>query len=348
MSSSRSSIAQEKGFDTIRIEESQMLQVNEKTSSKDELLPSPVSATTPRPSPAKKLSTTVIIPIWIVLSSSVIIYNNYLYNSLNFRYPVFLVTFHLTFAAIGTRVLQRTTHLLDGAKDVTITKDMFLRSILPIGLLFSASLILSNTAYLYLSVAYIQMLKAFTPVAILLISWTFRIQEPSKKLAVIVFMISSGVALASHGELKFNLVGFLTQAAAVAFEASRLVMIQILLHGLKMDPLVSLHYYAPVCALINLAILPFTEGLAPFMELMRVGPIILLTNASVAFLLNVAAVFLVSAGSGLVLTLAGVFKDILLISGSVLIFGNTITPVQVVGYSVALCGLVLFKTSSNK
>jgi hypothetical protein len=37
-----------------------------------------------------------------------------------------------------------------------------MRSILPIGLLFSGSLILSNTAYLYLSVAYIQMLKADT------------------------------------------------------------------------------------------------------------------------------------------------------------------------------------------
>jgi len=85
-------------------------------------------------------------------------------------------------------------------------------------------------------------------------------------------------------------------------------MIQILLHGLKMDPLVSLHYYAPVCALINLAILPFTEGLAPFYELARLGPLILLSNAAVAFGLNVAAVFLVSAGSGLVLTLAGVFK----------------------------------------
>jgi hypothetical protein len=85
-------------------------------------------------------------------------------------------------------------------------------------------------------------------------------------------------------------------------------MIQILLHGLKMDPLVSLHYYAPVCALINIACLPFTEGLAPFYELARIGPMILLTNASVAFLLNVAAVFLVGAGSGLVLTLAGVFK----------------------------------------
>lgn len=92
------------------------------------------------------------------------------------------------------------------------------------------------------------------------------------------------------------------------FEASRLVMIQILLHNLKMDPLVSLHYYAPVCAAINVVILPFTEGLAPFYELKNVGFAIFLSNALVAFLLNVAAVFLVGVASGLVLTLAGVFK----------------------------------------
>lgn len=311
-------------------------------------LPTPVSSQAPKLSTKAKLSATVIIPIWIVLSSSVIIYNNYLYNTLNFKYPVFLVTFHLGFAAIGTRVLQRTTNLLDGAKDIRMSRDMFVKSILPIGLLFSGSLILSNTAYLYLSVAYIQMLKAFTPVAILLISWTFRLQEPNKKLAIIVVMISTGVALASHGELKFNLFGFLTQAAAVAFESSRLVMIQILLHNLKMDPLVSLHYYAPVCAVITGFFIPFTEGLAPFYALRDLGAFILVTNASVAFLLNVAAVFLVGAASGLVLTLAGVFKDILLISGSVLIFGSIITPLQIFGYSIALGGLVLFKTSGGK
>jgi hypothetical protein len=161
-------------------------------------------------------------------------------------------------------------------------------------------------------------------------------------------MISSGVALASHGELRFNLIGFLTQAAAVAFEASRLVLIQILLHNLKMDPLVSLHYYAPVCAIINLFFLPFTEGLAPFYELRNIGLFVLVSNAAVAFLLNVAAVFLVSVGSGLVLTLAGVFKDILLITGSVAIFGSQVTPLQVFGYSIALGGLILFKTSGGK
>lgn len=86
------------------------------------------------------------------------------------------------------------------------------------------------------------------------------------------------------------------------------MLIQILLHNMKMDPLVSLHYYAPVCAVINLAVLPFTEGLAPFYNLYKLGPAILVSNAAVAFLLNVAAVFLVGVGSGLVLTLAGVFK----------------------------------------
>ena len=126
-------------------------------------LPSPVTAQSPKtqtPTAAKyNLSVIIIIPIWIVLSSSVIMYNNYVYNTRHFKFPVFLVTWHLGFAALGTRVLQRTTSLLDGTKDVNMTKEMFLRSILPIGLLFSCSLILSNSAYLYLSVPYIQMLK---------------------------------------------------------------------------------------------------------------------------------------------------------------------------------------------
>ncbi|KAF5345883.1 hypothetical protein D9758_011429 [Tetrapyrgos nigripes] len=300
----------------------QHLDINRKSSFEDSPspLPSPAIATTPRPKP--KVSASMIIPIWITLSSAVIIYNNYVYNTLNFRYPVFTVTWHLFFAAIGTRVLHRTTPLLDGLKDINMTKDLFLKSILPIGFLFSGSLILSNTAYLYLSVSYIQMLK--------------------------VSLFVSCVALTSQGELGFSMFGFCVQAAAVAFEASRLVMIQILLHGLKMDPLVSLHYYAPVCALLNLFTLPFTEGLAPFYELAQLGPVVLITNAAVAFLLNIAAVFLVGVGSGLVLTLAGVFKDILLITGSVVIFGATVTRMQVVGYSIALAGLVMFKTSGSK
>lgn len=91
----------EKGAHVDVEEATQMLDV-ELEKDAIELLPSPVQA---RPADKPKLTTAVIIPIWIVLSSSVIIYNNYLYNSLQFKFPVFLVTWHLTFAVSLRRAL---------------------------------------------------------------------------------------------------------------------------------------------------------------------------------------------------------------------------------------------------
>lgn len=48
--------------------------------------------------------------------------------------------------------------------------------------------------------------------------------------------------------------------------------------------------------------------------------------------------------SGASMVLPGVVKDILLVSGSVIIMGSTVTFAQMVGYSIALGGLVVFKT----
>lgn len=58
-----------------------------------------------------------------------------------------------------TQILARTTTLLDGRKTVKMTGRVYLRAIVPIGLFFSLSLICGNVTYLYLSVAFIQMLK---------------------------------------------------------------------------------------------------------------------------------------------------------------------------------------------
>lgn len=58
-----------------------------------------------------------------------------------------------------TQILARTTTLLDNRKDVEMDVRTYIRAIVPIGVLYSASLVCSNQAYLYLSVALIQMLK---------------------------------------------------------------------------------------------------------------------------------------------------------------------------------------------
>ncbi len=128
-----------------------------------------------------------------------------------------------------TQILARTTTLLDGRKTVKMTGRVYLRAIVPIGLFFSLSLICGNLTYLYLSVAFIQMLKATTPVAVLLASWSLGVSQPNFKVLFNVSFIVIGIIIASFGEIRFVLAGFIFQAGGIIFEAIRLVMVQRLL-----------------------------------------------------------------------------------------------------------------------
>jgi drug/metabolite transporter (DMT)-like permease len=249
-----------------------------------------------------------------------------------------------------TQLMARTTTLLDGRKSVTMNPRRYTRAILPIGVFFSLSLICGNIAYLYLSVAFIQMLKATTPVAVLLATWAFGLAKPEMRTLANVSVIVLGVVLASFGEIRFVLTGVLFQIGGIVFEAVRLVMVQRLLTSAdsKMDPLVSLYYFAPVCTLMNgLVALVWEVPKLHMAEVHAVGYHIFLANALVAFALNVSVVFLIGRTSSLVLTLCGVLKDILLVIASVLIWGTVVTPLQIFGYVLALGGLIYYKLGSE-
>jgi hypothetical protein len=244
-----------------------------------------------------------------------------------------------------TQILARTTTLLDGRKTVRMTGRIYLRAIVPIGVLFSASLVCSNQSYLYLSVAFIQMLKASAPVAVLITSWLFGVASPKLKVLLNVLFIVFGVTLASLGEIKFVWLGFFFQAGGIFSEAIRLILIQILLSdsGQKMDPLVSLYYYAPVCTAMNFLVAAATEFRSFSVDdIWKVGVGTLVLNAMLAFLLNGSSVFLIGKTSGLVMTLCGVLKNILLVLASVLLWGTVIMPLQVFGYTIALIGLIYY------
>ncbi|KAE8441564.1 hypothetical protein EG329_004683 [Mollisiaceae sp. DMI_Dod_QoI] len=282
---------------------------------------------------------------WIFFSSVTILFNKYLLSTLEFHFPAILTCWHLLFSTIVTQIMARTTTLLDSRKDVKMTGRVYLRAIVPIGVLYSASLVCSNQAYLYLSVAFIQMLKASAPAAVLLTSWLFHVANPNLTILINVVVIVFGVTLASYGEVQFVWLGFIYQAGGIFAEAIRLIMIQILLsgEGQNLDPLVSLYYYAPVCTVMNFIVALATEWNSFRIEdVWRVGILILVLNAAVAFLLNVASVFLIGKTSGLVMTLCGVLKNILLVVASIMIWGTVVSGLQVLGYGIALAGLVYY------
>lgn len=78
-------------------------------------------------------------------------------------YPIILTTYHLGLATVLTQIMARWTSVLDGRHNIKMTPQVYVRAIVPIGVTFSLSLICGNLTYLYLSVAFIQMLKVRPP-----------------------------------------------------------------------------------------------------------------------------------------------------------------------------------------
>lgn len=300
---------------------------------------------------ASGLHPAVYIGVWIACSSGVIIFNKWVLATAKFNFPLFLTTWHMVFATTMTQIMAKCTSTLDSRHKVPMTTQTYMRAIVPIGIMFSLSLICGNVAYLYLSVSFIQMLKATNAVVTLFATWAFGIAPPNMKVLGNVGIIVLGVVIASFGEIKFDLIGFIYQCSGIVFEALRLVMIQRMLSSaeFKMDPLVSLYYYAPACAVINGVVTLFVEiprmGMA---DIYSVGIFTLLANAFVAFLLNVSVVFLIGKTSAVVLTMSGILKDILLVIASLVIFMDPVTLQQYFGYSIALAGLCYYKLGAEK
>jgi len=143
------------------------------------------------------------------------------------------------------------------------------------------------------------------PVGVLLTSWAMKAEQPNMRVLANVSVIVLGIIIASYGEIAFVLIGVIFQACGILFESIRLVMVQKLLSGseYKMDPLVSLYYFAPVCAAMNaICCLIFEGPRLSVQTILDAGLIMLFTNAAVAFCLNVAVVFLVLFPFCIVLT----------------------------------------------
>ncbi|URE35473.1 Triose-phosphate Transporter family [Musa troglodytarum] len=157
--------------------------------------------------------------------------------------------------------------------------------------------------------------------------------------------ISLGVAVAAYGEARFVAWGVALQLGAVAFEATRLVLIQILLtsKGISLNPITSLYYVAPCCFAFLLVPwfvveLPLLRNRSSF----RPDLLVFITNSFCAFALNLAVFLLVGKTSALTMNVAGVVKDWLLIAFSWSVIHDTVTPINLFGYGIAFLGVAYY------
>lgn len=281
--------------------------------------------------------------IWIGLSSGVILFNKWILAYMPFPYPVALTLMHQVFCALAAVIMVKGMKMTEPP---ALTVETYFRTIVPIGGTFAGTLWLGNAAYMYLSVSFIQMLKASMPVAVFLVGSTMGTEKYSHSRMGNMTVITIGIAIASYGELNFVLFGVMLQMASILTESTRLSLVQILLQsrGLKLNPLTTLYYVAPCCSLF-LAV-PFAFIELPKMlsdEDLKLDFFTFFANCCVALGLNLCVFLLIGKTSALTMNVAGVVKDWLLIGLSVVLFGSPVTSVNLFGYSIAFFGVCYYQ-----
>jgi hypothetical protein len=99
--------------------------------------------------------------LYIVLSTVVILYNKWVLSTKHygFPYPITLTMIHMAFSGSVAFILVRVFKVVT---PVGMTLKIYVSSVVPISALFASSLWFGNTAYLFISVAFIQMLKSLS------------------------------------------------------------------------------------------------------------------------------------------------------------------------------------------
>lgn len=137
-------------------------------------------------------------------------------------------------------------------------------------------------------------------------------------------------------------IGVVQQLSALVFEATRLMLVQVLMNsqGYTLNPIQSLYYVSPAC-LVCLTV-PYLLLEYPVMrssDAWVLRPSVMLANAATAFCLNLAVFLLIGKTSALTMNIAGVIKDWMLIWMSMRMFTAPVTFLNLVGYTVAFLGV---------
>ncbi|KAG4149421.1 hypothetical protein ERO13_D05G333000v2 [Gossypium hirsutum] len=298
----------------------------------------------------EEIITYAYLILYIALSSGQIFFNKWVLSSkeINFPYPLGLTLLHMVFSSVLCFLLTKVFKILKVEEGMTL--EIYTTSVIPIGAMFAMTLWLGNTAYLYISVAFAQMLKAI--IAVFILGVAAGLEVMSCRMLLIMSVISFGVLVASYGEINISWIGVVYQMGGVVGESLRLIFMEILVKrkGLKLNP-ISIMYYVSPCSALCLFI-PWIFLEKPKMDahgMWNLHPVVLTLNSICTFALNLSVFLVISHTSALTIRVAGVVKDWVVVLVSALLFADTkLTVINLFGYGIAIAGVAAYNNHKLK
>lgn len=280
---------------------------------------------------------------YICLSASLINYNKFLMHEHYFPFSVALTSLHM----VGSTFLCMALYAIFGASwfpSLAAVKQEgtpFMKKLVPLSVFFALSICLSNEAYLYCSVPFLQMCKELNVVMVYFVGLLLMVEKFNVQNSTVLFIIMIGCCMSIHGEMRFNAVGFAFQITAQTAEVCKILLQQMVMQGsAKVDPLTMVMIMSPLC-LVTLSVGLYFFWQPDIIVQAQKHWVHLALNCCNAFLLNVAVATVIKYASGVSFVLAGVIKDVCIVVAAAMLFGAIVTSVQMIGFSIAVMGVAV-------
>eukprot|EP00429_Kryptoperidinium_foliaceum_P012845 CAMPEP_0176041320 /NCGR_PEP_ID=MMETSP0120_2-20121206/20494_1 /TAXON_ID=160619 /ORGANISM="Kryptoperidinium foliaceum, Strain CCMP 1326" /LENGTH=419 /DNA_ID=CAMNT_0017374721 /DNA_START=133 /DNA_END=1392 /DNA_ORIENTATION=+ len=269
-----------------------------------------------------------------------------------FTFPKFVTVLHFVCGGlVCLAVLLKDQSRIEARAIAVPTLIEFFCIIVPIAMAASVSIACNNMALGFSSVAFTEIIGAttclFTVALVVILGMPF-----DKWLLVPTVAVVMGCALSTAGEVNFSSLGLILCLASNAFRSTKVALQQKLMTGEskdKFDPCTLLMWVSVPSGVMMLFGSLITEGLAPYrqmasMDRKTIGELWMALGVSCAnaVVLNLAQLFVTKELGAVGSTLVSQAKAVLTVLGGMVVFGESVTVLELVGFAEVLVGVYVY------
>ncbi|KAJ6602199.1 triose-phosphate transporter family-domain-containing protein [Mycena sp. CBHHK59/15] len=295
----------------------------------------------------------LFIASWFFFSTILSVYNKWMFSDkyFAFPYPLFVTTMHF-FVQFAMAAFIRAVWPQRFRPARSPTAADYGKKAVPTAVATSLDIGLSNLSLKTISLSFFTMCKSSSLIFVLLFAFLFRLEKFSLRLVAVIFLIFCGVLLMVATETHFIVGGFLLVLTASALGGFRWSLTQLLLKNKKMgmdNPAATIYWLAPVMgttlAIVSAIIDDWSAlfGSHFFVGFKAAQTAFFLTMPGIVAFCMVLSEFTIIQRAGVVpMSIAGIAKEVTTISISAWIFGDNLTPLNIAGVAITVCGIALF------
>ncbi|KAF8411779.1 hypothetical protein HHK36_004338 [Tetracentron sinense] len=169
---------------------------------------------------------------WWGFNVTVIIMNKWIFQKLDFKFPLTVSCIHFICSSVGAYLAIKVFKV---KPLIEVDPEDRWRRIFPMSFVFCINIVLGNVSLRYIPVSFMQTIKSFTPATTVVLQWLVWRKYFDWRIWTSLVPIVGGILLTSVTELSFNIFGFCAALFGCLATSTKTILAESLLHGYKFD-----------------------------------------------------------------------------------------------------------------